>query len=224
MAKAEIDLAQLLEQDLSLINEILELSSKLVLEVKAEHYWTTFSLETQSQLKNIIRNLAKLLEVTEPDWGKGEKLFEEDNAMKLWRSAAGLLRALPKVRTRYVEQLARRRRQRIMGHEMEDLDELDPEVLADEEKKFRQDQGELRKAVDALRILAERIPEGLAPTKEQVEQAMAGKPSAAGAAEEESGEAGEKEAPPAEAMDQSADPDPEPDKPSIAEADDMSPV
>jgi hypothetical protein len=219
MAKADIDLAQLLEQNLSLINEILELSSKLVLEVKAEHYWTTFSLETQSQLMNIARNLAKLLDLTEPNWGKGQQLFVNEEAMKLWRTAAGLLRALPKVRTRYVEQLARRRRQRIMGHEMEDIEELDPEVLAEEEKRFRQYQGELRKAVEALKILIERIPEGLAPTPEQIELARSGKPIAAAPATDEK---------PAEAVGAEAQPGqppaPAPDKPSVAEPDDMSPV
>lgn len=169
MAAAQLDLAQLMEQCFSLIDEILDLSRKLVLEVKAEHYWTTFSLDTQSQLMNISRNLAKMLNLTRENWDKGEQMFETEEGMKLWRTAAGLLRALPKVRSRYVEQLARRRRQRIMGQELEDIEELDPETLAKEEEQFRRDQGELRKLREALVIMIERLPEGLTPSQEQLD-------------------------------------------------------
>jgi len=172
MTAAQLDLARLMEQCLALIDEILDLSSKLVLEVKAEHYWTTFSLETQSQLKNITRNLAKMLDLTKPNWSKGEELFATEEGMKLWRTASGLLRALPKVRSRYVEQLARRRRQRIMGQELEDLEELDPEVLAREEEQFRTDQGELRRATEALQIMMEGLPEELAPNEDQLAEAL----------------------------------------------------
>jgi len=212
-----------MEQCLSLIDEILDLSSKLVLEVKAEHYWTTFSLETQSQLKNITRNLAKMLDMTRPNWGKGEELFGTAEGMKLWRTVSGLLRALPKVRSRYVEQLARRRRQRIMGQELEDIEELDPEVLAREEEQFRTNQGELRRATEALMIMMEGLPEDLAPSEDQVAEAMGRrKPSAAPSKDQQP----ESEPASEQAVAQSADQDSpaEGEAPPASEPDDFSPV
>ena len=62
MATAQNDLYKVLEQGCSLMDEILDLSHKLVIDVKAEHYWTVYSLETIAQLKNITRNLARMLE------------------------------------------------------------------------------------------------------------------------------------------------------------------
>ena len=93
-----VDLKTILAQACALMQEALELSNKLVMEVEAEHYWTTYSLDSLSQLKSITHNLAKRLETTEPLWGDPKALFAAEEGQKLWRSAVGLLRALPPVR------------------------------------------------------------------------------------------------------------------------------
>lgn len=223
MSAAQLDLARLLEQSLTLVDEILELSRKLVLEVKAEHYWTRYSLDAMSQLRNISRNLAKMLDRTEDNWDQGEKLFATEDGMKLWRTAAGLLRALPKVRSKYVEQLARRRRQRIMGQELEEVEELDPKKLAEEEEQFRRDQGELRTAREALLIMMERLPEGLSPTAEQLEALKGGRLAApAPSKDEQPAEAPPGEAPPTLAVDQASSA--EGGEASATEPDETSPV
>ncbi|MBN2081890.1 hypothetical protein JW859_06730 [bacterium] len=174
MATAQNDLYKVLAQGNSLMDEVLDLSHKLVVDVKAEHYWTVYSLETLAQLKNITRNLARMLEDTKDAWGKPAEFLLTPDGIKLWRTAVGLQRALPKVRAKYIEQLARRRRQRIMGQDIEDVEELDPEVLAEEEKKYRHDLAELRKAIEALRILMERLPDGMVADTEAMARILAG--------------------------------------------------
>jgi len=174
MATAQNDLYKVLEQGCSLMDEILDLSHKLVIDVKAEHYWTVYSLETIAQLKNITRNLARMLEDTKDGWSKPAEFLLTLDGIKLWRTAVGLQRALPKVRAKYIEQLSRRRRQRIMGQDIEDVEELDPEVLAEEEKQYRHDLAELRKTIEALKILMERLPDGMVADTEAMAKVLAG--------------------------------------------------
>ena len=175
-----VDLKTILAQACALMQEALELSNKLVMEVEAEHYWTTYSLDSLSQLKSITHNLAKRLETTEPLWGDPKALFAAEEGQKLWRSAVGLLRALPPVRAKYTEQLSRRRRQRIMRQEIEEVVELDPAVLKEEETRFLNDQAELRKSIEALSIMLDKLPDGLAPVEEpKAAEPEAKEPSAA---------------------------------------------
>jgi hypothetical protein len=221
---AGVDLKTILAQACALMQEILELSKKLVLEVRAEHYWTTYSLDSLEQLKSITHNLAKRLETTESQWGEPKALFGGEEGQKLWRSAVGLLRALPPVRAKYTEQLSRRRRQRIMGQEIEEVEELDPEVLQEEEKKFRQDQDELRKSIEAMTIMLEKLPDGLAP----VEEPKAPEPEKQEPAEAADQPAAADQQPPADsdegAPEAAAQPAEASDELSEATPDDFSPV
>jgi hypothetical protein len=170
MNPAEVDLKTLVTQSRSLINDILDTSHKLVVEVEAAHYWTTYSLDIYSQLSNITANLLRLLELTQPRWEDGEEALTSPEGQKLWRTAVGLWRALPPVRNKFAEQLSRRRRQRIMGQEIEEVEELDPEAVEEEQARFRGHRGDLQAAMDRLGLVLELLPDGLAPPAEPAEQ------------------------------------------------------
>lgn len=219
-----VDLKTILAQACALMQEILELGNKLVIEVEAEHYWTTYSLDSLAQLKSITHNMAKRLEATEPQWGEPKALFAAEEGQKLWRSAVGLLRALPPVRAKYAEQLSRRRRQRIMGQEMEEVEELDPAVLKEEETRFLKDQDELRKSIEALSIMLDNLPDGLAPVEEpkaaEPEAKEAGTAAEQPAADDEQPPAESPEAAPQAEVQSTAEPAEVPD----AAPDDFSPV
>jgi len=166
MAEAGVDLKSVLEQDRLLIDELLAVSHKLVIEVKAAYYWTKFSLETYNQLQNIGNNLEHLLKVCRPHFAAGSKLFQQEEGLKLWKTAFGLLRALPTIRNKFTEQLARRRRQRIMGEEFEESAEVDPELIQSEFKRFEEEHAALSRQYAALASLIEQIPAGLVPPEE----------------------------------------------------------
>ncbi len=219
-----VDLKTILAQACALMQELLELSNKLLMEVEAEHYWMTYSLDSLTQLKSITHNVAKRLEATEPQWGDPKALFAAEEGQKLWRTAVGLLRALPPVRAKYTEQLSRRRRQRIMGQEIEEVEELDPAVLKEEETRFLKDQDELRRSIEALSIMLDKLPDDLAPVEEpKPEKAEEQQPAAAAdqPAAEDAQPPDDSEAAATEAAAQSAE---EPAELPDAAADDFTPV
>jgi hypothetical protein len=211
MSPAEVDLKTLIEQSRSLVSDILDTSHKLVIEVEAAHYWTTYSLDVYAQLSNITANLLKLLELTQPHWGEGEQALASPEGEKLWKTAVGLWRALPPVRNKLTEQLSRRRRQRIMGQEIEEAEELDPETVQEELARFHSSRKELRATLDKLTMVIDLLPEGLAPLPAQEEEAPAAadtqqKP----AAEGPSAEASETATAPADPSAESTEEEPPP--------------
>src|SRR5687767_3777735 len=122
-----VDLRGLLEQDRGAVLDFLELARKLVLEVRASHYWSEHSVEYFKQLEHIGENMTKMLEALEPHWEEGKRIFNRPEAAKLWKTAIALVSALGPVRVKYIEMLDRRRRQRIMGQDYDELPEVTPE-------------------------------------------------------------------------------------------------
>ena len=166
MSGAEIDIRSLLEQDRALVMEILEASRKLVLEVEAARYWTTHSLETFGTLRNIGTNLHRLLDICAPHWSQGKLIFNRAEGLKLWNTSYGMWRALPPVRNKLTEQLARRRRERIMGQKVEEVEEHDPAEVKEELAKFKATLEELHRLYADLLPKIEVLPAGLAPVLE----------------------------------------------------------
>lgn len=224
---AGVDLKMILAQDCALMQEILELSNRLVMEVEAEHYWTTYSLDSLGQLKGITRNMAARLKLTEPQWGEPKALFASEDGQKLWRTAVGLLRALPPVRAKFNEQISRRRRQRIMGQEIEEVEELDPEVLQEEETRLKQYYDELGKSIEALNIMLEKLPDNLAPEEAPKAEEPAKKPAATGdqpSPDDEQPDAGDGEVEPDAEAQPAEGPAEEPTELPDASPDDFTPV
>ena len=163
MAEAEFDLKHLLEQDRLMVLDLLESSRKLILDIKAEHYWTVQALEAYGQLSSIGGNLSKLLEALKEHWGEKVRIFEREEAVKLWKTAYGLWRAIPAVQKRFMEQLGRRRRQRIMGVELEEAEELDPEVIERELQQLEELRQSITECMEQLAEMTDEVPEKLIP-------------------------------------------------------------
>jgi hypothetical protein len=161
-----IDIRSLLEQDRQLVLETLELSRKLVLELEAAHYWTAHSIEVFGSVRNIGLNLARLLELTEEHWPEGKLVFNVPEGMKLWNTALGLWQALPPVRNRFVEQLSRRRRERIMGRAIEEPEELDPQQLQADSERYQARLDEVTALYERLGAAIGKVPAGLVPVLE----------------------------------------------------------
>jgi hypothetical protein len=168
MTAAEVDLKTLLDQDRQMVLELLDVSKKLVLELGTAHYWSTRCIEIFNQLSGIGGNISKLLTACEPYWPEGQRVFEREEALKLWKSTVGLWRALPPERTKLNEQLARRRRQRIMGQAVEDAGEFTKEVIDEGLARFREAHERLAQQFNALGALITALPAGLAPEAEQM--------------------------------------------------------
>jgi hypothetical protein len=192
MSTMDFDLKAAVAQANSLIADILETSKTLILDVKASHYWTTYCLNSFAQVRNIIENLGKLIEITRPQWEKSASdLFDEPKGIKLWMTATGLLRALPPVRAKLTEQLSLRRRQRIMGQTIEESEEVSQEMIEEDLAVFRTEHASLRDALVSLDRAVESVPDALAPTPEQVNKALleAARKKAISQAQEGGGEA-----------------------------------
>ena len=158
-----VDLRGLLEQDRTAVLEFLELARKLVLEVQASHYWSEHSLEYFTQLDHIAGNITKLLEALEPHWEEGKRIFNRPEAAKLWKTAAGLVAALGPVRVKYVEMLDRRRRQRIMGQDYDELPEVTPEMAEQGKDDVRRRHAALLVTFESLLPLISTVPPGISP-------------------------------------------------------------
>lgn len=163
MGPIGIDLKSLLEQDRQLALDVLETSQKLVLELQAAHYWTVHSLDVFNSLRNIGANLKKLIGVAQPFFGEGARLFQTAEGAKLWNTALGLWQALPPVRNKFSEQLARRRRERIMGQAVLDLDELEPGQVQADNDRYQAALVELAGLFAELLPLINGVPAGLVP-------------------------------------------------------------
>ncbi len=163
MGPIGIDLKNLLEQDRQLALDVLETSRKLVLELQAAHYWTTQSLDVFGSLRNIGANLKRLLEALTPHLGSGEAIFQRQEGMKLWNTALGLWQALPPTRNRLSEHLARRRRERIMGQSIIELEELDPAQVQADTDRYQVALAELVAYYTELEPLIAAVPAGLIP-------------------------------------------------------------
>ena len=158
-----VDLRSLLEQDRTAVLDFLELARKLVLEVQASHYWSEHSLEYFTQLEHIGMNITKLLEALEPHWEDGKRIFNRPEAAKLWKTAAGLLAALGPVRVKYVEMLDRRRRQRIMGQDYDELPDITPEQSETGKDEVRRRHAQLLVTFESLQPLIATVPAGISP-------------------------------------------------------------
>ncbi len=167
------ELRALLEQSCQMVEELSGDAVKLVVDVQAVHYWTTHALETGRQLKNIGANLRSLLTAVEPLFATPDKVYDDPTGQKLIRTIFGLWRALPSLTAKYVEQLARRRRQRIMGIEPEDVGEVPAEQIEQEAAELRQLQEQLGMLYGELKIMAGKLPREIV-----VEVAAAGPDSA----------------------------------------------
>ena len=155
------ELRSLLEQSCQMADELMGNAVKLVVDVQAVHYWTTHALETGRQLKNIGTNLRSLLTACEPLISEPAKLHEDETGKKFMRTVFGLWRALPGLNSKYTEQLSRRRRQRIMGVEPEDVGEVPEEQIEQEAAELRQLREQLGLLFGELKILAGKLPEEL---------------------------------------------------------------
>lgn len=170
MAKAVVDLKMIVQQDRSLVLEVLELGNTLVFDVKAEHRWTTHALETYGQLSRIFDNLVKLMGLTEGDWDKGAELFTSAAGNKLWTTAVALWRALPPIRAKYTEILARRRRQRIMGAEIEEVEGINPDEVKLQHERLAALSNSLRDTLKDLQQWIDKLPAGLVPELSEGEE------------------------------------------------------
>jgi hypothetical protein len=200
-------LRALLEQSCQMAEELTSDALKLVADVQAIHYWMTYSLETFRQLNNIGCNLRKLLHDTEEQLGSLDALLADPAGAKLARTIYGLWRALPGLSGKYTEQLSRRRRQRIMGIEPEDVGQVPPEQIDAELAELNKLREQVSGLYAELKLLAGRIPAELVV---EFETEGSGQESAPEAPVREPGPA----APAALAADEAA----------VAEPDEMSPV
>jgi hypothetical protein len=165
MGPIGIDLKNLLEQDRLLALDVLETSRKLVLELQAAHYWTTQSLDVFNSLRNIGGNLKRLLEALAPHLGTGQAIFERPEGLKLWNTALGLWQALPPTRNRFSEHLSRRRRERIMGQAIIELEELDAAQVEADSNRYQAALNELTTLYQQLEPLITAFPAGLIPAQ-----------------------------------------------------------
>jgi len=163
MAGADIDIKSLLEQDRLMVLELIDTARKLVLDVKAAHYWTAYSLEVLGSLRNIGGNLARLLDTCSTHWDEGKRVFNRAEGMKLWNTALGLWQAMPPVRTKFTEQLARRRRERIMGQALTEMEDVGEAEAAADLERFTQECQQLAELFASFGPAVEAVPSGLVP-------------------------------------------------------------
>jgi hypothetical protein len=157
------DLRGLLEQDRQAVLEVLELARKLVLEVRASHYWSEHTVEYFKQLEHIGGNITRLLEALEPNWEEGKRIFNRPEAAKLWKTSAGLIGALGPIRAKYIEILDRRRRQRIMGQDYDELPEVTSEQIDEGLDEVRRRHAALIVTFESLLPLINTVPSGISP-------------------------------------------------------------
>lgn len=167
-----LDLRGYLEQGRAQAQELLDTMSKLVLEVKASHYWTVHGLEALSSLSSIGGNIEKLLGACQPHWHEGSEIFSREEALKLFKSAAGLYRAIPPVTLKFNDQLDKRRKQRIMGQTYDESAEITPEEMHEALTAFTLRVGEVKGQYGALAGLISAVPEGLIPTASAIAAAQ----------------------------------------------------
>lgn len=167
MSDSTLEIRNLLMQDRLIVLELLESSNRLVNELETTHYWITQTLENYKMLGSIGRNLDSMLDECSGHWGEGKKIFQREAAMKLFRTALGLFRALPPINARYAEQVSRRRRQRIMNEEIVEVEGLDPELVANDKAEVVRQHGELLALYTGLEERIAQIPEGLVPVLKQ---------------------------------------------------------
>jgi len=168
MDNLQLDLKTLLEHDLKMAQNLVEASRSLVLDVQASHYWTAHSLETFALLTRITGNTNSLLDALGPYWGEGNRIFKRPEAVKLWKTAAGLWSALPPEQKKFNDHLARRRRERIMGEEITQPDDIEPETLRRDEEKFALESASLNNKLNKLVARLNEVPEGIAPSDENL--------------------------------------------------------
>lgn len=200
MAEAENDLKFYLGKACELTREILTESEKLVLDVKAENYWSVYSMDTFRQLAQIQSNIRSQLNELGDKLNEGSAVFDEPLGIKLWKSTLGLFRALQPVRAKFVEQLSRRRRMRIMGQELEDLDEITPEIAEENRKLFAEKHKQAAADLEEFEQAVAALPDGLAPEPEQVEGRKQEQPEAGEDETEDSPEDSGTEAAPEETL------------------------
>ena len=164
MSDPSLEIRNLLQQDRLIVLELLDASNRLIFELETTHYWIHQTNENYKMLANIGANLEKMLGECSGHWGEGKKIFQREAAMKLFRTALGLYRALPPINAKYAEQLSRRRRQRIMGEELVDMEGLDPVVVENDKAEAQRRQLALRETFRRLEDLINEIPGGLVPT------------------------------------------------------------
>ncbi len=169
MSDSSLEIRNLLQQDRLIVLELLDSSNRLVNELDTTHHWITQTLENYKMLANIGANLSSMLAECSEHWGEGKKVFQREAAMKLFRTAVGLYRALPPINAKYSEQLSKRRRQRIMGGELVDVEGLDPVMIANLKANVANQYRELHELYSTMEISIRQIPEGLVPVLRQPE-------------------------------------------------------
>ncbi|MCB1217123.1 hypothetical protein KDL44_07005 [bacterium] len=163
MPDPSLEIRNLLQQDRLIVLELLDSSNRLIFELETTHHWIHLTLENYKMLANIGQNLSRMLEECSGNWGEGKKIFQREPAMKLFKTALGLYRALPPINAKYAEQLSRRRRQRIMGEELVDMEGLDPVVVENDKQQAGREFARLREMFSSMEARIAEIPEGLMP-------------------------------------------------------------
>jgi hypothetical protein len=163
MAQEGMDLRSILEQDRLAVLDLLEQSRKLVVDVRASHYWTLYSMENFTTLEHIGGNLRKMLGVLEPHWDEGKRIFNRPEGAALWKTSAGLLRAIGPIRAKFIDQLDRRRRQRIMGQEYDEVPDVSAEIIEQDRDEFVRRHAQLVVLFDGLHPLILEVPAGIIP-------------------------------------------------------------
>jgi hypothetical protein len=163
MSDSSLEIRNLLQQDRQIVAELLDNSAQLVLELETTHHWIHQTLENYKMLRSIGNNLSSMLDECRDHWGEGKKIFNREPAMKLFRTAVGLYRALPPITAKYVEQLSKRRRQRIMGEDLLEIEGLDPVMVANDKASVKRQFTELSELYSSLEKRISEIPEGLVP-------------------------------------------------------------
>lgn len=163
MTDSSLEIRNLLLQDRQIVAELLDNSAQLVLELETTHHWIHLTLENYKMLNSIGNNLSNMLDECRDHWGEGKKIFNREPAIKLFRTAVGLYRALPPITAKYVEQLSKRRRQRIMGEELLEIEGLDPVMVANDKASVKRQYMELSELYSSLERRINEIPEGLIP-------------------------------------------------------------
>lgn len=181
MATGDTDLRSLLEADRQIVLDILDTAYKLIVDVGAHYYWTHHALEICSKLSGIGNNLSRLLDLSGTHWSEGQRAFSHAEPLKLWNTSIGLFRALGPEKARFVEQLAKRRRQRITGQQnVEETDLTDPAVAAADKERFKEDYARLIAQYAALSERIREIPSGLIPSGDEDMSVLNGKQDAIG--------------------------------------------
>jgi hypothetical protein len=181
MASGETDLRALLEADRQIVLDILDHAYKLIVDVGAHYYWTHHALEICGKLVNIGNNLTRLLDLSGVHWSEGSRAFNHPEPLKLWNTSIGLFRALGPEKAKFVEQLAKRRRQRIMGQAaVDEADTTDPAVAAADRERFKEEYAKLIAQYSALLERIREVPNGLIPSGDESLELLNGKQDAIG--------------------------------------------